>query len=636
MVDTMFSTMQELPLNLSRILTYGASVHASTKVITFENGEAQTSTFAEVGARSAALAHALRDELGITHDQRVGSFMVNCTEHLETLFAAACMGAVFQPLNKQLMDDQIRHIINHAEHEVIVADPRLAQQLGRILSGGCPTVRAVVFINAKATGPTLEDAAAHVPSDIAWYSYEALLDGRSTVFHWPVVRETTAAAICYSTGTTGAPKGVAYSHRSLYLQAMNLRTTDSLAVTHGQSFLCCVPIYHILSWCVPIAAFMSGTPLIFPGADVSAPALAKIIAATHPRVAHGVPTLWIQLMVHYMRQAPERMSLQEIYVGGSAVPPVLVDLWEQRYGVDVVHMWGMTETLAIGTVARPPSGVSGATRHQYRISQGRFPASLEYRVVNDGEVMSATDRHQGEIQVRGNWVTGSYYHSPAQDEGGAAATFRQEPVSDDPDHFTVDGWLRTGDVGSVTSDGFLTVQDRARDVIRSGGEWIYSAMLENEIMASEYVVEAAVIGTPDQTWGERPLAVTRLADAVPRTRETAETLRAALKASFPSWMLPEYWAFVDVIDKTSVGKFDKIDLRKHLADGDYEVIRLQGPGEHRERTTAQGSGGRASGGAGDGRGDGGYERANDPDGGTNVDGSHGAGSDEHNEEPQPS
>lgn len=576
-VDCMLSTMQDVPLSLSRILEYGSTVHGDTLITTWGSSDSPEQTqlsFSALGARAAAFAHALHDSLGITGDQRVASMLYNCAEHMEAMFAVACMGAVFNPLNKQLMNDQITFILNHSEAEVVIADPRMAEQLGEVLKGA-PKVRAVVFI-----GPNdFSHAATYMPETVQLYSYEVLLDGRSTVYQWPVQDERTAAAICYSTGTSGPPKGVVYSHRSLYLQSLSLRTTDSLAVEHGETFLCCVPIYHVLSWGVPIAAFMSGTPLVLPGPDLSAPTLAKIISTTLPRVAHGVPTLWIQLMVHYLKNPPERMSLRELYVGGSAVPPIVITMWEQRYGVDVVHVWGMTETSTVGTVSRPPSGVSGETRWSYRVSQGRFPASLQYRIVNDGQVMASTDRNEGEIQVRGPWVTASYFHSEAEQEGGLASTFRDTDVDAQDELFTADGWLRTGDVGSVTSDGFLTIQDRARDVIRSGGEWIYSSQLENLIVATEDVVECAVIGFPDDKWVERPLAVTLLYPGVERSRETAERVRNQLRDRLPNWMLPEYWTFVDEIDKTSVGKYDKKDLREHLRNGDFEVIKLKGPGE---------------------------------------------------------
>lgn len=560
----MLSTMQDVPLSIARILEYGASVHGSTAVTTWAADGPETTTFRDIAARSCAFAHALRSEFGITGDQRVGSLMYNCAEHLEVMFGVCAMEAVFTPLNKQLMNDQISHIIRHAEIEVVVADPRLLDQLEQVLVD-TPSIRAIAVIG---TGP--------VPTDVAGvpaYSYESLLDDRSTAHDWPSQDERAAAAICYSTGTTGRPKGVAYSQRSVYLQAMSLRTTDSLAVTHGETFLCGVPIYHVLSWGVPFAAFMSGTPLVLPDSDVSAPTLAKIIEATHPRVAHGVPTLWNQLMVHYLHEPPARMSLTEIYVGGSPASPSLIKIWEERYGVDIVHVWGMTETSTVGTVSRPPTGVSGEARKVYRTSQGRFSPSLEYRVVNDGAVVSSTDRNQGEIQVRGNLVAGAYLHSDAVDE------FRGSPVSAERDKFTADGWLRTGDVGSVTSDGFLMISDRAADVIRSGGEWIYSAQLENIIAESSAVVECAVIGMPDEKWGERPLAITVLLDTYPPTAETAEAIRASVRSQLPNWMVPEYWAFVGHIDKTSVDKFDKKDLRAHLAAGELEIIKLRGPGE---------------------------------------------------------
>ncbi|UIZ92960.1 long-chain fatty-acid--CoA ligase [Corynebacterium sp. CNCTC7651] len=580
----MLSTMQEVPFSVARILEYGSTTHGQTKCTTWRTGGAEETTFATIGARAGAFANALHDELGIDGDQRVATFLYNCSEHVEVMFAVAAKGAVFTPLNIQLMEDQIAYIVNHSEAKVIVADPRLAEKLGRVLER-CPQVVAVAFTGLE----PVEKLAQALPANVDTRSYEQLLDGRSTIFAWPTLPETTAAALVYSTATTGAPKGVAYSHRSLWLEAMSLRATDSLAVAHGESFLCCIPIYHVLSWGVPFAAFLAGTPLVLPDSDVSAPTLAKLIASTHPRVAHGVPTLWIQLMVHYLHNPPERMSLQEIYVGGSPAPPGLIKVWEERYGVDVVHVWGMTETSTVGTVSRPPSGAAGEARWAYRVSQGRFAPWLEYRVVNDGRVMAANDLTQGEIQVRGNLVAKEYYHSPTQEAGQLASEFRGESITDEREHFTADGWLRTGDVGTVTHDGFMTLYDRARDVIRSGGEWIYSAQVENLIMESDMVIECAVIGIPDKKWGERPLAVTVLHPEFEPTEETAAALRSGLADVLPRWMAPEYWTFVRSIDKTSVGKFDKKDLRKHLKRDEFDIIALPGPGNRSRKVEPEGA-----------------------------------------------
>ena len=360
--------MQDIPLSVARILEYGRTIHANTQVTSWHADGPETTTFAAVASRASALANALRDELGIDGDQRIGTLMYNCAEHLEVFLGVASMGAVFQPLNQQLMHDQIVHIINHAHDEIIICDPALAEGLGRMLPE-CPGVRAVIIIGTSG----VEEAAAHLPDGVPWYSYEALLDGRPSTYDWPELDETLGAAMCYSTGTEGAPKGVIYSHRSLYLHSLNLRTTDSFAISHGTPWLCCVPIYHVLSWGVPLANFMCGAPMVFPGADLSAARLAEIIATSLPRVAQGVPTLWISLMVHYLNNPPERMSLQDIFVGGSPAPPALIRMWEERYGVDVIHLWGMTETSPVGTVARPPSGASGEARQRYRVSQGRFP-----------------------------------------------------------------------------------------------------------------------------------------------------------------------------------------------------------------------------------------------------------------------
>ena len=251
----MLSTMQEVPFSVARILEFGTTAHANTKCTTWRASGAEETTFAEIGARAAAFAHALHNDLGIDGDQRVSTLLYNCAEHIEVMFAVAAKGAVFNPLNVQLMADQIAYVVNHSESEVVVADPRLAKKLGTILQD-CPTVRAVAFTGVE----PLDDAASHLPDAVKVYSYEQLLDGRPTSYPWPELPENTAAALVYSTATTGAPKGVAYSHRSLWLEATGLRATDSLAVTHGETFLCCIPIYHVLSWGVPLAAFLAGTP----------------------------------------------------------------------------------------------------------------------------------------------------------------------------------------------------------------------------------------------------------------------------------------------------------------------------------------------------------------------------------------
>ena len=588
-VDTMESTMQERPFSVSQILTYGTNAHRNSTVTTYLGTEPEVTTFEEIGARVAALAHALAEDFGIRIGDRVATLMVNRTEHLEVLLAAPSMGAVFQPLNRQLADDQVIHTINHAENRVIVCDAVDADRLVEMLPQ-CPTVEGVILVGASPADftriqdrITLTFAEADPDRRIHVADYEPLLDERPAIYDWPDLPETAPAALCYSTGTAGAPKGVVYSHRSLWLHSLGLRTADSFGIQNDTPFLLGVPIYHVLSWGVPLAAFMSGAPMVMTGHTTDPEHLAHVIEDAMPRQAHGASAVWMSLIVHYEKTPPRRMSLQTIYSGGSQVPPALIDAWEARYGVDMIHCWGMTETSPIGTVAHPPAGVAGQARAAYRYSQGRFPVGLEYRIVNDaGRALESHDRNAGELQVRGNTVAASYYESPSQTGDGAASVFRGEAVDDGSSRFTVDGWLRTGDIATVTQDGFLVIHYRKNDVIRSGGEWIYSASLENYLLAHPGVNEAAVIGIPDDKWGQRPLAIVVLAAGYEPTEETATDIRNSLLPQVPAWMAPENFSFVANIERTSVEKFDKKELRRLMRRGELDFMTLPDPDEEAE------------------------------------------------------
>lgn len=578
---SMESTMQEIPLLVSRIVEYGRSVHYNASISTYFNAEPEVTTFGEVGNRCAALAHALRDIFDVQPGDRVATLMSNCAEHLETMLATMSMGAIFHPLNRYLMGEQIGHIIAHAQDKIIVCDPTYAELLIPLLDD-CPTVEGVVVLDAAgidsdAARPIADVVTLvkeHVGRDLPVIGYEAALDGRPSQYDWPVFAETTAAAVCYSTGTEGKPKAVVYSHRSLWLHSMSLQSTDSFSIRNGTAFLACVPIYHVLSWGVPLTAFMVGAPMVFVGRTATPAHLAHVIADAMPRQAHGAPTVWTALMVHYQSHPPAKMSLQEIYAGGSQVSPAIIANWEERFGVDVIHAWGMTETGPVGSVAHPPAGVAGEARQRYRDSQGRFPVGIEYRIVDDnGKVLPNHDRNAGELQVRGNTVTGRYYE-PMENPAKADGSTNAGPAAVNDDRFTTDGWLRTGDIGTVNKDGYLTIHDRKNDLIRSGGEWIYSAALENYLMEAREIIEAAVIGIPDERWGQRPLAVVNLTPDTQRTRETAESLAKFIGRQVPQWMVPENWTFVDSIFKTSVDKFDKKDIRTAYQRGSFEVITL--------------------------------------------------------------
>jgi fatty-acyl-CoA synthase len=536
--------MMDLPLQISRLLEHGSTVHGTSEIVTWTGDGARRMTFAELGAAAAQLAHGLHDDLGITGDQRVGTFMWNNAEHMVAYAAIPSMGAVLHTLNLRLFPDQLTYIANHAEDEVIILDSTLIPLLARVLPD-LTSVRHLVVVGAGDTTPL--QAAPHV----RLHAWDDLLAGKPTTYEWPEIDERDAAALCYTSGTTGNPKGVAYSHRSIWLHSMQVCMAESFGMSTQTRELVIVPMFHAMAWGLPYSALMSGATLLMPDRFLQAAPLAAMIEAERPTLAGAVPTIWTDLLAYLGQHPTDISSLKEAVVGGSACPPALMHAFHER-GVEIIHAWGMTEMSPLGSVARPPAGAIDDEAWQYRYTQGRVPAAVAARIVGpNGNVMPNDNESVGELEVRGPWITQTYLGDP-------------EP---DPEKFR-DGWLQTGDVGMLSPNGFLTLTDRAKDVIKSGGEWISSVDLENQLMAHPAVLEAAVVGVPDEKWTERPLATVVVKEGA---SVSAEELRDFLGGRVARWQLPERWAFIDEVPKTSVGKFDKKVLRSRYADGDLSV-----------------------------------------------------------------
>ncbi len=386
------------------------------------------------------------------------------------------------------------------------------------------------------------------------HSYEALLAAAAGSFSWPELDERSAAAMCYTSGTTGLPKGVVYSHRSTYLHSMAACTANGLGISERDRVMPVVPQFHANAWGLAYAALMSGADLVMPDRFMTPAAIAKLIETERVTVGAGVPTIWQGMLAHLRTVGGDLTSLRTLVCGGSALPEAVMRAYADEFGITMTHAWGMTELSPLGSIAREPTGVTGEAVWPYRASQGRLICGVEGRLSGDGDdILPSDGKAVGELETRGPWITASYYKDPA------------------PEKFH-DGWLRTGDVGTLDEQGFLRLTDRAKDVIKSGGEWISSMELENVLMAHPSVAEAAVVGVPDERWGERPLAAVVLrADAPPTT---PDELRAFLGERIPRWQLPERWCFIAEVPKTSVGKFKKTTLRDQYAAGTLEVTRL--------------------------------------------------------------
>ncbi|MHB8218763.1 MAG: long-chain fatty acid--CoA ligase [Acidimicrobiales bacterium] len=538
----MRSTMQDGPLLISGILRHGQYVYSESKVITVGPDGSQEATFAQVGERAEKLAAALA-RLGVEPGDRVGSFCWNNQVHVEAYLGVPSMGAVLHTLNIRLYPEQLAYVINHAEDKVIIVDGSLVPVLARVIDT-LATVKTVIVVgdgDASPLGDTL--------------SYEELLAAEEPGYSWPELDERDAAAMCYTSGTTGNPKGVVYSHRSTVLHSMAVTSASSIGMTEADRLLVIVPMFHANAWGTPYAGYMVGTDLLMPQMLLSGEHLVRIIAEHRPTLACGVPTIWNDV-IRAAAPGVDLSSLRHVTAGGSAVPRSLIEAFQARVGIPLTQGWGMTETSPLAALALPPAGCPPERELDYRVKAGRIVPGVEVRVVDeDGEILPNDGESVGEFEIRGPWVTASYYRDP------------------DPDRFH-SGWLRTGDVGSLDDRGYMQISDRTKDVIKSGGEWISSVELENEVMAHPDVFEAAVVAVPDARWQERPLVCVV---PVPGADPSAEELVDFLQGRVARWWLPDRWTFLGEIPKTSVGKFDKKLLRARHADSELEVVTVTIP-----------------------------------------------------------
>jgi fatty-acyl-CoA synthase len=532
--------MQDRPLVLPSIFWRAERLFPEKSIVTNTATGLERTTYGNWADRTRRLGGVL-DHLGISEDGRVATFAWNTARHLELYFAAPCTGRVLHTLNIRLFPEQVTYIVNHAEDEVIFCDRSLSGLLGPLL-GSFATVRHLVLMDDGA-GVGFTD----VPAGIQLHDYEELLAG-STPVDFEVTDEHRAASMAYTSGTTGHPKGVVYSHRSTYLHTLGALTADSLGASERDTILPVVPMFHANAWGLAHAAVASGANLVLPGPDLSAPTLAGLIESEKVTVAAGVPTIWMGVLPELAGR--DTSHIRVIPCGGSAVPKSLSEGFREMIGKPILQAWGMTETSPIAAVCHLKSSLDDlddAAKADMRTTVGLISVGVEFRVVTGDGIEAPWDgTTSGELQVAGNWIASEYYNDDRS-----------------PESFTADGWLRTGDVAVVEATGYIRLVDRTKDVIKSGGEWISSVDLENEIMGHPAVAEAAVIGVPHPKWSERPLACVVVK---PGQTLTKAELLDYLDGRIAKWWTPDDVVFIDEVPKTSVGKFSKKDLRVRFSD----------------------------------------------------------------------
>ncbi|MFC4551207.1 MULTISPECIES: long-chain fatty acid--CoA ligase [Halorussus] len=506
-------------------------------------------TYAEFGQRTRALASALA-EMGVGEGDRVGTFGWNHHRHFEAYYAAPLAGAQLHTVNVLLGDDHVEYIVEDADDDVLLVDPGEPFETIARLWDRLESVETVVVMGTKADVPD---------TDLPVHAYEDLVAAGSPDFELPDLSGDQPAGMCYTSGTTGKPKGVEYTHEMIYAHALMVMTPAALGIEERDVVLPVVPMFHVNSWEFPYAATMAGAKQVYPSPSPDAADLVELIEAEGVTLTAGVPTVWIDMLDYLDDHDADISSLERIVVGGSAAPKGVMARYEDEYDVTIDHAWGMTETMSIGSVARPKARMADwdrEDRFEMRAKQGLLSPGMEMKLVNDdGEEVPWDGSAVGELYVRGPTVVSEYYNRPEANE----EDFEE-------------GWLKTGDIASVDEHGYIEVVDRAKDVVKSGGEWISTIELENELMAHDDVVEAAVIAVPHERWRERPLACAVVRDGAD---VTAEDLRAFLEGEHPDWWLPDDVVFVEEVPKTATGKFDKKVLRDRFDDPDLRFT----PGE---------------------------------------------------------
>ena len=532
--------MMDYPLTLTQFFERTRRVYPKKVLGTRVPGVGlEKLTYADWADRTARLAAALA-RLGVKKGDRVGTLAWNSHRHLEVYFAAPMMGAVLHTVNLRLAPQDITYIVNHAEDQVLIADASLWPILEPIRKD-LKTVRHIIMMK-NAPGEELP------PGSL---DYEALLREAAPVTDWPRLDENDAAGMCYTSGTTGHPKGVVYSHRAVYLHSFASSMADTFGVSERDVILHIVPMFHANAWCVPFAGVLNGATQFFGGPNPQPRDIIEMIHNERVTFVGAVPTVWIAIHAILEKEPQwDISSVRCIPIGGSAAPRTLIEKFEKKYGATMWHAWGMTEMTPLGTVGRLKSymeALPDEERYAIKAKQGFAVAGVDLRIVDEaGREQPWDGKSVGEIQVRGPWIASGYYNNPA----GAA-------------QLTADGWFRTGDVAAIDSEGYVQITDRTKDLIKSGGEWISSVDLETTIMGHPKVLEAAVIAVPHARWQERPLAC-----VVPKPEHkdslTAQEILDYLAPRVAKWWLPDEVTFIEAVPKTSVGKFDKKVLRERF------------------------------------------------------------------------